>query len=468
LIPVILSGGSGTRLWPLSRAQHPKQFLPLTTEYSLLQDTVLRLAGVSDMRPPVMVCNEDHRFLVAEQLREIDCVPGNILLEPAARNTAPAVALAALSAQAEDILLILPADHVITDIEAFHTALAAAKGLASEGSLVTFGVVPDHAATGYGYIRGSKANGPGAGAMAIEQFIEKPDLTTAQGYIDEGNYYWNSGMFAFRADTYLAELGKWRPDILLACEEAMKISARDFDFIRVDSEAFTSCSSESIDYAVMEPTDKGVVIPLKAGWSDVGSWSALLDIASHDERGNVVKGDVIAVNTRNSYLHAQSKLVATLGVEDLIVVDTDDAVLVAHRNQVQDVKEIVNLLKENNRSEADQQRKVSRPWGYYESIAQDHRYQVKRIVVNPGARLSLQKHQHRCEHWVVVQGTALVTRDQEKLVLETDQSTYIPAGMIHCLENKTTELLEIIEVQTGDYLGEDDIVRLEDNYGRAD
>lgn len=468
MIPVILSGGSGTRLWPLSRAMHPKQFLSLTTEHTLLQDTVLRLNGMPDIKSPMIVCNEDHRFLVAEQLRAIDCNPENILLEPAARNTAPAVALAALVAQPDDVLLVLPADHVITDIDAFHKALSAAQNLALKGDLVTFGVVPDHAATGYGYIRGRNTGSSGADAMAIEQFVEKPDLRTAQAYVDAGNYYWNSGMFAFRADTYLAELGKWRPDIFQACQEASNKSTADFDFVRVDSVAFAACPSESIDYAVMEATDKGVVIPLQAGWNDVGSWSALLELSAQDNDGNALKGDVIAVNTRNSYIHAQNKLVATLGIEDLIVVDTDDAVLVAHREQVQDVKEIVNLLKQNDRSEADLPRKVSRPWGYYESIAQNHRYQAKRIVVNPGARLSLQKHQHRSEHWVVVQGTALVTRDEEKLVLETNQSTYIPAGMVHCLENTTTEPLEIIEVQTGDYLGEDDIIRLEDNYGRAD
>ncbi len=466
MIPVILSGGSGTRLWPLSRAAYPKQFLALAGDRTLLQDTVLRLDGVADMQAPLLICNEEHRFLVAEQMRGIGCRPRSILLEPVARNTAPAVALAALLADPDDVLLVLPADHVIAETKVFQAAIAVAVEHATRGELVTFGIVPDRAETGYGYICAARQQ-DGREAARVERFVEKPDAATAQAYIDSGQYYWNSGMFAFRAGVYLAELGRWRPDILAACEQAMGAVTDDLDFGRVDTGAFTACPAESIDYAVMEHTDKAVMVPLQAGWNDVGSWSALWDLASRCEQGNAVSGDVLAVDTHNSYLHAENRLLATVGVSDLIVVETNDAILVAHRDRVQDVKEVVRQLKAGDRTEADSHRKVFRPWGYYDSIAKNHRYQAKRIVVNPGAKLSLQKHRHRAEHWVVVQGTALVTRGDEQLTLEVNQSTYIPVGMVHSLENRSAEALEIIEVQTGDYLGEDDIIRLEDKYGRV-
>tara|TARA_R110000787_G_scaffold33482_9_gene87709 strand:- start:3214 stop:4632 length:1419 start_codon:yes stop_codon:yes gene_type:complete len=466
MIPVILSGGSGTRLWPLSRAAYPKQFLALTGDRTLLQDTVLRLDGVADMQAPLLICNEEHRFLVAEQMRGIGCHPRSILLEPVARNTAPAVALAALLADPDDVLLVLPADHVIAETKVFQAAIAVAVEHATRGELVTFGIVPDRAETGYGYICAARQQ-DSREAARVERFVEKPDAATAQAYIDSGQYYWNSGMFAFRAGVYLAELGRWRPDILAACEQAMGAVTDDLDFGRVDTGAFTACPAESIDYAVMEHTDKAVMVPLQAGWNDVGSWSALWDLASRCEQGNAVSGDVLAVDTHNSYLHAENRLLATVGVSDLVVVETNDAILVAHRDRVQDVKEVVRQLKAGDRTEADSHRKVFRPWGYYDSIAKNHRYQAKRIVVNPGAKLSLQKHRHRAEHWVVVQGTALVTRGDEQLTLEVNQSTYIPVGMVHSLENRSAEALEIIEVQTGDYLGEDDIIRLEDKYGRV-
>ncbi len=466
MIPVILSGGSGTRLWPLSRAAYPKQFLALTGDRTLLQDTVLRLDGVADMQAPLLICNEEHRFLVAEQMRGIGCHPRSILLEPVARNTAPAVALAALLADPDDVLLVLPADHVIAETKVFQAAIAVAVEHATRGELVTFGIVPDRAETGYGYICAARQQ-DSREAARVERFVEKPDAATAQAYIDSGQYYWNSGMFAFRAGVYLAELGRWRPDILAACEQAMGAVTDDLDFGRVDTGAFTACPAESIDYAVMEHTDKAVMVPLQAGWNDVGSWSALWDLASRCEQGNAVSGDVLAVDTHNSYLHAENRLLATVGVTDLVVVETNDAILVAHRDRVQDVKEVVRQLKAGDRTEADSHRKVFRPWGYYDSIAKNHRYQAKRIVVNPGAKLSLQKHRHRAEHWVVVQGTALVTRGDEQLTLEVNQSTYIPVGMVHSLENRSAEALEIIEVQTGDYLGEDDIIRLEDKYGRV-
>lgn len=465
MIPVILSGGSGTRLWPLSRAQYPKQFLPLMGENSLLQDTVLRVADVPGVKAPVVISNEDHRFMVAEQLRAINCLPAQILLEPVARNTAPAVALAALSSAPDDILLVLPADHVIANTAAFHGALTSAADQARAGKLVTFGIVPDRAETGYGYIR-ALARAEASSVIPVEEFVEKPDSDTAQTYLNSGDYYWNSGMFAFQSGAYLQELNRWRPDILAACTRALADLTQDLDFSRVNKEAFAACPAESIDYAVMEHTDNAVVIPLQAGWDDVGSWSALWELGNRDEHGNAVHGDILVDNTRNSYLHAQSRLLATVGVDDLIVVETDDAVLVANRHQVQDVKSIVTQLNTLARSEANSHRKVYRPWGYYDSIAANDGYQVKRIQVNPGARLSVQKHRHRAEHWVVVRGTALVTRGEEQLTLAVNESTYIPVGMVHCLENPGDQPLEIIEVQTGAYLGEDDIIRLDDRYGR--
>ncbi|PCJ33911.1 MAG: mannose-1-phosphate guanylyltransferase/mannose-6-phosphate isomerase [Cellvibrionales bacterium] len=472
MIPVVLSGGSGSRLWPLSRAHYPKQFIPLASEQTMLQETLGRLQGLSaEALSPLVICNEQHRFMVAEQLREMDVVAQNILLEPVGRNTAPAVALAALAANADDILLVLPADHVIDDISAFHSAIELACSEAEKGALVTFGVVPTSAQTGYGYIQAASDGKPGEGGLAaqrIAQFVEKPDLATAQAYVDSGDYYWNSGMFAFKASRYLEELARFQPDMLKACRAAFDGASVDCDFTRLDKEAFSACPDDSIDYAVMEKTDSAVVIPLSAGWSDIGSWSALWDISEKDAQGNTCKGDVLAVDTHDSYLHTNGRLLATVGVKDLVVVETDDAILVADKSRVQDVKVVVNQLKAQGRSERESHRKVYRPWGFYDSIAANSRYQAKRIVVNPGARLSLQKHYHRAEHWVVVQGTGLVTRGDEELTLSVNESVYIPIGMKHRLENPGRIPLEIIEVQTGDYLGEDDIVRFDDQYGRAE
>ena len=473
MIPVVLSGGSGSRLWPLSRAHYPKQFIPLVSEQTMLQETLSRLQGLSAAAlSPLVICNEQHRFMVAEQLREMDLVAKNILLEPVGRNTAPAVALAALAAAPDDILLVLPADHVINDISAFHSAIELACSEAEKGALVTFGVVPTATETGYGYIQaastGMSDESTGLTAHSIQQFVEKPDLATAQAYVDSGDYYWNSGMFAFKAGRYLEELERYQPEMLNACRAAFDCASVDRDFTRLDKEAFAACPDDSIDYAVMEKTGSAVVIPLDAGWSDIGSWSALWDISEKDGQGNTCKGDVLAVDTHDSYLHTNGRLLATVGIKDLVVVETDDAVLVADKSRVQDVKAVVNQLQAQGRSERESHRKVYRPWGMYDSIAANGRYQTKRIVVNPGARLSLQKHYHRAEHWVVVQGTGLVTRGDEEVMLSVNESIYIPIGMMHRLENPGVIPLEIIEVQTGDYLGEDDIVRFDDQYGRAE
>ena len=473
MIPVVLSGGSGSRLWPLSRAHYPKQFIPLVSEQTMLQETLGRLQGLhSKALSPLVICNEQHRFMVAEQLREMDVVAKNILLEPVGRNTAPAVALAALAAAPDDILLVLPADHVIENITAFHSAIELACSEAERGALVTFGVVPTAAETGYGYIQaastGKSDESTGLTAHSIQQFVEKPDLATAQAYVDSGDYYWNSGMFAFKAGRYLEELERYQPEMLSACRAAFDGASVDLDFTRLDKAAFSACPDDSIDYAVMEKTDSAVVIPLDAGWSDIGSWSALWDISEKDDQGNTCKGDVLAVDTHDSYLHTNGRLLATVGIKDLVVVETDDAVLVADKSRVQDVKTIVNQLQAQGRGERESHRKVYRPWGMYDSIAANGRYQAKRIVVKPGARLSLQKHYHRAEHWVVVQGTGLVTRGDDEVMLSVNESIYIPIGTKHRLENPGVIPLEIIEVQTGDYLGEDDIVRFDDQYGRAE
>ncbi|MDF1833046.1 MAG: mannose-1-phosphate guanylyltransferase/mannose-6-phosphate isomerase [Porticoccaceae bacterium] len=469
MIPVVLSGGSGSRLWPLSRAHYPKQFIPLASEQTMLQATLGRLQGLGvEALSPLVICNEQHRFMVAEQLREIEVVAQNILLEPVGRNTAPAVALAALAAGPDDILLVLPADHVIENITAFHSAIELARCEAEKGALVTFGVVPTSAQTGYGYIQAANTGSSGLIAQSIKQFVEKPDLATAQAYVASGDYYWNSGMFAFKASRYLEELGRYQPEILSACRAAFDGASVDLDFTRLDKATFSVCPDDSIDYAVMEKTDSAVVIPLDAGWSDIGSWSALWDISEKDEQGNTCKGDVLVVDTHDSYLHTNGRLLATVGIKGLVVVETDDAVLVADKSRVQDVKAVVNQLQAQGRSERESHRKVYRPWGMYDSIAANGRYQTKRIVVNPGARLSLQKHYHRAEHWVVVQGTGLVTRGDEEVMLSVNESIYIPIGMKHRLENPGVIPLEIIEVQTGDYLGEDDIVRFDDQYGRAE
>ena len=464
MIPVILSGGSGTRLWPLSRTQYPKQFLPLNSDRTMLQETVLRLGDVGDVS---VICNEEHRFLVAEQMRQIR-KPCSIFLEPVGRNTAPAIALAALDAVAkglgDECLLVLSSDHVIEQAEVFKQAVAHAEPLAQAGYLVTFGTVPTKPETGYGYIRAGA--GVDQHAYSVAEFVEKPNLATAQQYLESGDYYWNSGMFMFTANRYLEELGKHRPDILAACQHAMGTTTPDLDFIRVDKAAFEACPDESIDYAVMEKTDKAAVIPLDAGWSDVGSWSALWEIKTKDDNGNVFQGDVISENTRNSMVVTSERLVTTLGVENLIIVDTKDALMVAHKDHVQDVKKIVATIKAEGRNEHFQHREVYRPWGKYDSIDNGSRYQVKRITVKPGAKLSVQMHHHRAEHWIVVSGTAKVTINDQETYITENQSVYIPITAVHALENPGKVDLELIEVQSGAYLGEDDIIRFADRYGR--
>ncbi len=466
MIPVILSGGSGTRLWPLSRSQHPKQFLPLVSNHSMLQETVLRLQGIQTVQAPIGICNKDHRFMMAEQLRGIDIAPAAIILEPVGKNTAPAVALAALAAKSEeDILLILPADHVIADIKSFQTAVKQAENMAEQGYLVTFGIVPTDAETGYGYIKAGEKNSEDA--FDVSSFVEKPDLETAKRYVDSGEYFWNSGMFVFKAGRYLEELDRFNPKMLSACRKAYDCAEIDADFVRLDKTVFSQCPADSIDFAVMEKTDKAVVVPLSAQWNDVGSWSALWDVAEKDDQGNALNGDVLTVDTENCFLHSSSRLITTVGLNNLVVVETVDAVMVASIDQVQNVKLIVDTLKKQNRTEADVHRKVYRPWGYYDLVDCGERHHTKRIVVNPGAKLSLQKHHHRAEHWIVVRGTALITKAEEQLLLTENESTYIPLGVVHCLENPGVIPLEMVEVQTGSYLGEDDIVRLDDKYGRV-
>jgi mannose-1-phosphate guanylyltransferase/mannose-6-phosphate isomerase len=469
--PVILSGGAGTRLWPLSREEYPKQLLPLNSELTMLQETAARLVGMAQVLAPLVVCNEVHRFLVAEQMRLQGSVAG-IILEPCGRNTAPAVAVAALQALADGsdpILLVLPADHLIRRVDVFQQAVTHGASLAAAGKLVTFGVVADKPETGYGYIRAGETVGQSAvlGAYAVAEFVEKPDLSTAQTYLAAGNYYWNSGMFMFRASRFLEELERFNPAMLKACRAAHAALQPDLDFLRLDAETFAACPSDSIDYAVMEKTADAVVIPLDAGWNDVGSWSAMWEVGAQDARGNAVRGDVLLEGAQNCYLHAGSRLVAGVGIEDLVVVETADAVLVAAKSRVQEVKGIVAQLKRQGRREALLHRKVSRPWGTYECVDAGERFQVKRITVLPGASLSLQLHHHRAEHWVVVRGTARVSCGENSLILSENQSTYIPLGIKHRLENPGQIPLELIEIQSGSYLGEDDIVRFEDNYGRS-
>ncbi len=469
IIPVVLSGGSGTRLWPASRELHPKQMLPLVNEHTMLQNTILRLVGVDDLGAPVIVCNESHRFMVAEQLRTIHMPPAAIILEPVGRNTAPAVALAALKALDDDVdpvLLILPADHVIQNPGALGQSIERGAKLAHEGHLVTFGIVPSGPETGYGYIHASEERADKQ-AFQISCFVEKPDLETARKYVESADYYWNSGMFIFKASVFLQELEAFAPEMLETCQEAMQKASGDVDFIRIDEEIFGRCPSDSIDYAVMEKTGMGVVIPLDAGWSDVGSWSALWDIGNKDPDGNVVIGDVTVRDSRNCYLYSSSRLVAAVGLDDHVVVETPDAILVAHRDKVQDVKKIVETLKTQNRDEAAIHRIVSRPWGSYECIDIAERFKVKRITVHPGASLSSQLHHHRAEHWIVVTGTAKITTGTETITLTENQSTYIPLAVMHRLENPGKIPLELIEVQSGSYLGEDDIVRFDDIYGRV-
>jgi mannose-1-phosphate guanylyltransferase/mannose-6-phosphate isomerase len=466
LIPVILSGGSGTRLWPLSRESHPKQFLPLLGERSLLQMTWLRLRGLPGADAPLVVANEEHRFMVAEQLREIGVTPSALILEPVGRNTAPAIAVAALKAMAggaDPVLLVLPSDHVIADEPGFRAAVLAALPAAEAGSLVTFGIVPTAPETGYGYINAAA----GEGVRPVLRFVEKPDLATAEQYLASGGYFWNSGMFAFRASRYLEELARSQPKMVESAREALDKATRDADFLRLDRAAFAACPADSIDYAVMEKTDRAAVLPIDVGWNDVGSWSALWSVVEQDGNGNAHRGDVLARDCRNTLAISDKRLVALIGLNDLVVVDTDDAVLVAHKDRVQEVKEIVASIKQAKRPQATWHRKVYRPWGSYDGIDSGERFQVKRIVVKPGAALSLQMHHHRAEHWIVVRGTAQVTCGEKVFLLGENESTYIPLGSKHRLENPGKQPLELIEVQSGGYLGEDDIVRFDDVYGRS-
>jgi len=468
IIPVILSGGSGTRLWPLSRKMHPKQLLPLVNDTTMLQDTITRLTGSADIDHAVIICNDDYRFMVAEQVKETDITTNEIILEPAGRNTAPAIALAAFNAirDGDDpVLLVLPADHVIADVDTFQSAMQIGKQQSEAGKLVTFGVVPDMPETGFGYIK-AHSTGKSENCYEVDQFVEKPDAETAATYVTDGNYYWNSGMFMFRASIYLEALQQHSPEIYQASQAAYNAAIRDMDFIRVGKEEFETCPSDSIDYAVMEKVDNAVVIPVDIGWSDVGSWSALHDVGDVDTEGNTLIGDVKSGLTTNSYVRANNRLVVTLGVDNMIVVDTDDALLVASRDHVQDIKSIVEQLSAENREEVNLHKCVYRPWGHYQGIDTGSHYQVKRITVSPGAVLSLQMHHHRSEHWIVVSGTAKVTRGEDEFILSENESTYIPLGQKHRLENIGKIPLKLIEVQTGSYLGEDDIVRFEDIYGR--
>lgn len=467
ILPVVLSGGAGTRLWPLSRNGYPKQFLALTSDLSLFQETLQRLNGIHGALPAMVVCNEGHRFLIAEQAQAIGHTLSSILLEPAAKNTAPAIALAALKAReagADPLLLVLPSDHVFADTAAFQAAVSQAAALAQTGQLVTFGIVPTHPETGYGYIQAGPALADGG--MQVARFVEKPDRDTARSYLDAGGYFWNSGMFLFKASAYLDELATHHPAMLQACTAALAAAKTDLDFCRVDAEAFAPCPADSVDYAVMEKTQRAAVVPLDAGWNDVGAWTAVHQVSKCDAQGNASHGDVLLHNATNSYAYAKGRLVCLLGVDNLTVVETPDVVLVAHNDSAQDVKKLVDHLKTHKRSEATMHRQVYRPWGHYDSIDEGKRFKVKRITVKPGEKLSVQMHYHRAEHWVVVTGTALVrVGDSEKLVTE-NESIFIPIGGVHSLENPGKVPLELIEVQTGSYLGEDDIVRFEDRYGR--
>ena len=473
LVPVILCGGTGTRLWPLSRASYPKQYWPLagTGEDTLLQQTQQRLAGLPGLGAPLLICNEDHRFIVAEQLRQIGVEPQAILLEPVGRNTAPAVAVAALQATAhgeDPLLLVLAADHVIRDAATFRATVTAGMAAAEAGQLVTFGIVPTAPETGYGYIEAAQsllgANEP----VPIARFVEKPDRATAEQFLATGRFTWNSGMFLFKASAILAELERLAPEVVSACRSSLEHDSADLDFLRLEREAFASCPSVALDVAVMERTDRGAVLPLEAGWSDVGSWSALWETADQDSDGNVLRGRVISEGSSNCYLRSEHRLVVGLGVEDLVVVETDDVVLVAHRDRAQEVKAIVGRLEREGAPESKAHRKIYRPWGSYDGVTEGERWQVKRIVVNPGASLSLQMHHHRAEHWIVVQGTAVVEKDGGRELVGENQSTYIPLGCRHRLSNPGKIPVELIEVQSGPYLGEDDIVRFEDRYGRSD
>ena len=466
ITPVLLCGGVGSRLWPVSRQGRPKQYLNLIGESSMLQQTLTRIESLTQTAP-IIVCNEEHRFLVAEQVRQLGFTSPTIILEPEGKNTAPAIALAALAIAAADPeaqLLVLPADHYVGKPEALIDAIEKATSASSQGKLVTFGLVPSRPETGYGYIKRGEALAPDV--SVLEQFVEKPDQPTAEGYIASGDYVWNSGMFMFSATRFLESLAQFQPEMTRVCERAMEQAERDMDFVRPNAEVFATCPSDSIDYAVMEHTPEGAVVSLDCDWSDIGAWSALWEAGDQDAAGNVAQGDVVLNKTQNSYVRSQSRLVTTTGVSDLVVVETADAVMVADRHSVQDVKEIVDVLKASSRSEADVHQRVFRPWGSYESLTSGNGFQVKRLIVNPGQQLSLQLHQHRAEHWVVVRGTAKVVNGDSELILAADQSTYIPLGVKHRLSNPSSEVLELIEVQSGSYLGEDDILRFDDVYGR--
>jgi mannose-1-phosphate guanylyltransferase/mannose-6-phosphate isomerase len=469
LFPVILSGGAGSRLWPMSREALPKQLLPLISDKTMLQETVLRLSNIPAIAPPLLVCNNEHRFLAAEQLMQIGVKPLALMLEPLARNTAPAIAAAAqylYDINPDAMMLVLPADHLIENLTAFAHAVEQARLTAEQGLLVTFGLAPNSPETGYGYIhKGEALNGLDS-AFRVDRFEEKPDYDTACRYVDDGGYYWNSGMFVFKASVFLEELNQYEPEIALASANAVKLSQTDFDFTRLDQNAFAQSPSKSIDYAVMERTNKAALVPVSMGWSDIGSWSSLWMANDKDEFGNVKRGDVFSDQSMNCFLRAESRALAVIGVEDLIVVETSDAVLVVHQDYAEDVKNVVAHLKAQNRTEHLQHSRVYRPWGWYESIDSGERFLVKRIMVNPGAKLSLQMHHHRAEHWVVVSGTALISSANESKLLNENQSTYIPVGEIHRLENPGKMPLHLIEVQSGSYLSEDDIVRLDDNYNR--
>ncbi len=471
-----MSGGVGSRLWPLSREHFPKQLLPLTGgEYSLFQETLIRISGISEMGPSIVVCNENHRFMIAAQIQAINMKHETIILEPVGRNTCPAIAVAALDAaksESDPVLLVMPADHLIKDSQLFASAVVTGKKIAEAGKIITFGIVPNRPETGYGYIKKgesiSTGQSDGRSAFLVSEFSEKPDLDRARSYLESGNYFWNSGMFMFKPSVFLRELEQFAPSILDSCRKSYEMARRDLDFIRLDEKSFNSCPANSIDYAVLEKTSLAVVIPLEIGWSDIGSWLSLHDVCSKDECRNSISGDVIAEDVRNCYIHSENRLVAALGVENQIIIETKDAVLVSSIERSQDVKLIVNRLKEENREEALTHLRAYRPWGSFENIDAGQRFKVKRITVNPGSTLSLQMHYHRAEHWIVVKGTAKIIKGDEVFLLNEDQSTYIPHGTNHRLENPGKIPLELIEVQTGSYLGEDDICRFDDQYGRSE
>lgn len=469
ITPVVLSGGNGTRLWPLSRSAYPKQFQPLVSVNSMMQETLKRVSGWTSVHESIVVCGNDHRFLVAEQLRALGFKPKSIMLEPVARNTAPAIAVAAMALmdEPETLMLVLPSDHVITDIQAFEHAVKQAAVAAEAGQLVTFGIMPNNPETGYGYIQSGAALAGAEGCFKVSRFVEKPDVKTAEEYLKSGDFYWNSGMFLFKPSVYLAELAKFRSQIHAQATLAFKNSYQDLDFCRLEEEAFAASPSDSIDYAVMEQTQLATVVPVDMGWNDVGSWTALWEVHQKDVNGNSIRGDVITDGVKNSMIRSQNRVVAAVGVSDLIIVETTDAVLVAHKDNAQDVKKVVDYLKKHGRTEHQAHTRIYRPWGWYESMDNGERFQVKRIMVKPGAKLSLQMHAKRAEHWVVVSGKAVVTRDDVVEELEENHSVYIAIGVKHRLENRSNQPLHLIEVQSGSYLGEDDIVRFEDSYGRT-